>query len=383
MVFSVDYKPQPGGIAEHAHKVAIHLHRAGTPVCVLAPRRDGWRAFDRAQPFATYRVPAIPGLDLVLYFLSGLFLIRRHRVDIVYCATSHPCALISRMLRWAIRLRFTVTVHAHEVVYSGRSRRAALKRMLRPLQIGVLRSADRVFAVSSFTRDALVKNGVPQAQTALLMNGVDARELDEAPKDTSILDILGIEGRPIILTVARLDIHKGHDVVIKALPSILAGVPDAVYVIVGDGPMRRSLEELSRSCGVSDHVVFVGYVSRAQTLALFAACRVFVMMSRIQNGSTEGFGIVFLEAGVFSKPVVGGRSGGVPDAIVDGETGFLVDPLDEAGVAASVLKLLTNPGLAARMGVAGSRRAREHFTWEATVKTLFAELGMEPGKQAP
>jgi phosphatidylinositol alpha-1,6-mannosyltransferase len=179
--------------------------------------------------------------------------------------------------------------------------------------------------------------------------------------------------------VSRLDIHKGHDTVIRALAAVLRDIPDAAYVIVGEGPMRQELEEMSRACGVADHVVFAGYIPRTQTLALFAACDVFVMVSRIENGSTEGFGIVFLEAGAFSKPVIGGRSGGIPDAVADGESGLLVDPLAPEEVGAAISRILKDRDLASRLGRAGCHRVETEFTWERVVRKILAGMA-DPGR---
>jgi phosphatidylinositol alpha-1,6-mannosyltransferase len=374
MVFSGDYKPQSGGIAEHAYRVALNLDRRGIPVCVLAPKRGDHAGFDARQPFRTYRVPPWPGIDWLLYLIYAFHLVMKLRIGVVYCATSHPCGLICRILRLAVYFRYTVTIHAHEVVYGGRGLRQRLKKIVKPLQIGVIGAADRVFAVSDFTRSALLAAGVAGAKVAVMPNGVDIAELAHAPRERGIVSELGLEGRPIILTVARLDIHKGHDTVIRALPAILKAVPGAVYVIAGDGPMRRDLEELAVATGVSDGVVFAGSLPRPKLLALYEACDVFVMVSRMENTSTEGFGIVFLEAGVFSKPVVGGRSGGIPDAVEDGCSGLLVDPLNPAEVAQAISSILTDPGLAARLGRAGYQRVTALFTWDHAINILLDSL---------
>jgi phosphatidylinositol alpha-1,6-mannosyltransferase len=282
------------------------------------------------------------------------------------------------MLRLLVRFRYTITVHAHEVVYSDQLLRPALKRLLRPLQVRVIGAADRVLAVSAFTQRALVEGGVAKAKTAVILNGVDLAELEGAPWDPDITSEFGLQGKPVILTVSRLDIHKGHDTVIRALPAVLEKVPDAVYVVVGEGPMRPRLEEMSRACGVSGSVVFAGYIPRTQTLALFRTCSVFVMVSRIERGSAEGFGIVFLEAGAFSKPVIGGRSGGIPDAVADGESGILVDPRDPAEVAGAICRVLTDPDLASRLGSAGYRRVKSEFRWEHTVRKILESLDVIP-----
>jgi phosphatidylinositol alpha-1,6-mannosyltransferase len=374
MVFTIDYKPQAGGIAEHAHRIALHLARKGVPVCVLAPARGEYREFDNRQPFETYRVPVLPGLDTLLYLFFVFRLVMKLRIGVVYCATSHPCGLICWVLRLLLSFRYTVTIHAHEVLYGGRGMRQTLKQGLKPLQIGVIGAADRVFAVSDFTRRALIDNGVAEAGVTVVPNGIDLEDLRHAHRDDRVVSQLGLVGKPIILTVARLDIHKGHDTVIRALPDILEDVPDAVYVIVGEGPMRGELESLSAAAGVSDHVVFTGHIPRPQVLALYEACSVFVMVSRIEGTSVEGFGIAFLEGGAFSRPVVGGRSGGIPDAVADGVSGILVDPSSPDEVARAVSRVLTDPDLAGRLGRGGYERVASEFTWDNAVGAILRSL---------
>ncbi|MFH1314168.1 MAG: glycosyltransferase [Candidatus Eisenbacteria bacterium] len=374
LIYSVDYKPRPGGIAEHAHKVACHLAKAGASVAVLAPRWGDYREFDRRQPFPTYRVARIPGLDWLFHFFTAFRIIVKHRISIVYVATAHPCALICRLLRLLVRFDFAVTIHGHEVVYSAAGSRQRAKAVLKPLQIGAIGSADRVFAVSEFTRRSLVDAGVKERKVTTIYNGVDLEDFESVGEGAEIIENLGIAGKRIILTVARLDTHKGHDVVIRALPLILENIPDAVYVIVGEGEMSLSLHELTCSANVRDRVVFTGLLPRTDVLALLKACDVFVMASRIEGSSAEGFGIVFLEAGALSRPVVGGRAGGIPDAVEDGVSGLLVDPGDPGEVAAAVTRILTDPELAARLGRQGRTRVEERFTWSAVIKRIIAGL---------
>jgi phosphatidylinositol alpha-1,6-mannosyltransferase len=374
MVFSVDYKPQPGGIAEHAFKVASHLATAGSRVTVLAPDIEGAHDFDRSIAFETYRVKRVPVVDLAGYLMSALRIILSHRIDLVYCATSHPCAWLCLLLRLLVWFRFTVTIHAHEVVYSDLGLRQRIKRALRPLQVRWIACADRVLAVSNFTRAALVEAGVDESKISVIFNGIDPGDFTGVSDTERVGNKYGMSGQRVVLTVARLDVHKGHDVVIQAMPTILKKVPNAMYVIAGEGPTRAHLEALCRAHGVSDRVLFTGLIPRQDVLALFAACDVFVMISRIEGSNAEGFGIVFLEAGVFSKPVVGGRSGGVPDAIEDSETGFLVDPHDPARVAEAVTRILLDEDLASRLGRNGHDRAISEFTWDRVVDRIIDGL---------
>jgi glycosyltransferase involved in cell wall biosynthesis/GT2 family glycosyltransferase len=374
LIYSGDYKPQPGGIAEHAYKVACHLRKAGASVAVLAPRWGDCREFDRNQPFPTYRVARLPGLDWLLHFFTVFRIILKHRISIVYVATAHPCALVCRLVRLLISFDFTVTIHGHEVVYSAAGSRQKAKAALKPLQIGAIASADKVFAVSEFTRRSLVDAGVAERKVATIYNGVDLEDFDGAGEGREIVEKLGLAGKRIILTVARLDIHKGHDVVIKALPSVLKEVPDAVYVIVGEGEMSLSLHELTCTYDVRDRVVFTGLLPREDVLALLKGCDVFVMVSRIEGSSAEGFGIVFLEAGALSKPVVGGREGGIPDAVEDGVSGLLVDPENPGAVATAITRILLDPELASSLGRQGRARVEARFTWDAVIKRIIDGL---------
>src|SRR5207249_4196808 len=141
--------------------------------------------------------------------------------------------------------------------------------------------------------------------------------------------------------------------------------PDLVYLVVGEGRHRRTLEALIGEVGVGDHVVLTGEVSDVPLERIYALCNLFIMASREQldQCDVEGFGMVFLEANACGKAVIGGRSGGIADAIVDGETGLLVDPHSPEAIDGAVARLLSDPVLAARMGAQGRSRVIREFTW--------------------
>ncbi len=175
--------------------------------------------------------------------------------------------------------------------------------------------------------------------------------------------------------MARLVPRKGHDVVLRALPRVLASVPDARYVIAGDGPDRSRLESLARDLGVAHAVHFAGRVD--DVLPYFQACDVYVMMSRSEDeGEVEGFGIAFTEASACGKPVIAGRSGGTAEAVLDGVTGVLVDPHDVEALANTIVNLLTNRAEAARLG-AGGREFVERELNIATARERVRALAEE------
>jgi phosphatidyl-myo-inositol dimannoside synthase len=181
----------------------------------------------------------------------------------------------------------------------------------------------------------------------------------------------------ILLTVARLtasDSYKGVGHVIQALPAVLSVVPDAYYVVVGDGDDRGRLERLAVEAKVRDHVLFVGTKADEELAGYYQACDAFVMPSR-----SEGFGIVFLEAMSHGKPVVAANSGATPELVEDGVTGLLVEYGEVQTLASNLIHLLTDREHGRRMGEAGRRRVEAQFTFEH-FRTRLAALLMDAAR---
>ena len=163
---------------------------------------------------------------------------------------------------------------------------------------------------------------------------------------------------------------------LRAMPLILAREPKARYVIVGDGLLRAYLERLAASMGVERSVTFTGELPAAALDEWYARADVITMLSRESpiDGGAEGYGLIFVEAGAWSKPVVGGRSGGIPDAVVDGVTGLLVDPTDIGAIAEALLRVLSDGALARRLGEQGRHRALNESSWTNFVATFQTVL---------
>ena len=229
-----------------------------------------------------------------------------------------------------------------------------------------VREADLSIAVSSYTASLIAATGATPRRLCLISPGVDI------PGDA----VAQPSDRPAIVTVARLEErYKGHDVMIRSLPLVLAKVPDALWVVIGEGSLRPGLEQLARTYGVQDAIRFLGSVSDEERDAWLRRCRLLAMPSRLPAGGLagEGFGIAYLEAGAFGKPVVAGDVGGAVDAVADGESGLLVDPRDPVAVADAITRLLLDRALAERLGKAGARRAAR-FGWPVFVQRVEAQL---------
>jgi phosphatidylinositol alpha-1,6-mannosyltransferase len=323
---------------------------------VLTPRAAGAAELDRAGGQAVRRVPAPAGpaavrnLALNVAALPAALAIRPAVTLSLHLVTS-PVAATVRALTGAPTVQY---FHAKEI--AGKPRLAAFAAA----------RADAVVAVSDYTAGLIAATGARPGRLELIPPGVDE------PRETAPL----AAEHPTVLTVSRLsDSYKGHDVMLRALAQLRGSVQDVEWVVIGDGPLRGELEASARAAGLSGAVRFLGAVDDATRDEWFRRSDVFAMPSRLPGGGAagEGFGIVYLEAGAYGKPVLAGNVAGALDSVHDGETGLLVDPTDAGAVAAALERLLRDRELAQRLGAAGARRARE-LSWAHIAERLEAVL---------
>lgn len=364
LISSTYFPPQVGGISALMQGAAGVLGPDAV-ACVTgvkrAPRRlpgSGVRVYRRPGLFLGNRVTQSLCVGAVLTEIAV-----RERPRLLQVATVYdglPALMISRVTGWPI----VVWAHGNEILslsaesYS-RSRQALL-------------GAARVIANSRFTRQLLLESGVQEDRIQIFHPRCDATTF--TPGDaTAARASLGITAEgPVILSVGGLVERKGHDIVLQALPTLLQEFPTLQYLIVGDGPHRPALEEMARRLGVAGRVRFEGRVPAERLPDYYRASDVVALVSRHRRmeHDVEGFGIVFLEAAATGRPAVGGRSGGIEDAVVEGETGLLVDPESPEETAAAIGRLLRDRDLAGRMGEAGRRRVVAGFTWDRGVAEL-------------
>jgi phosphatidylinositol alpha-1,6-mannosyltransferase len=358
-----------GGIQHSVYQVCCHLPDAD-PI-VVTPDQPGAKAFDVRQSFPVVRTPCSSRHRRLSYgafcaLALGIGLSRR--LDVTLCG--HVLAAVPALgLR---RLRGTpVVVMAHsQEIRAGRRRKLAES---------VLHEADLVVANSEFTRTVLVELGVPPERVRKVNPPVSASNGIGQGSPWEVRQRFGLGGGPLLLTVARLaERYKGHDAAIRALPLIRSKIPGVRLVLAGDGPLGGYYARLAHSLGVEAAVSFLGSVGGADLAALYSACDVFIMLSRESRiaGGAEGFGIAFVEASLSGKPVVGGRSGGIPDAVQDEVTGILVDPGNIQAIADAVVQLLQNPKQARRLGENGRRFALSQFS-PARIAGIFRQVLLE------
>ena len=233
------------------------------------------------------------------------------------------------------------------------------------LKLQGIKNINKILSISTYTKGLMKKyNNIINDKFIITPCTLDPFYSKKISKNEKIVLPKG----KIILSVTRLDSterYKNIDLVIKAMPEVLNSVPDAYYVIVGEGIDRFRLELLARELGVRDNVIFAGFVSDDLLPLYYESCDVFVLPSE-----KEGFGIVFLEAMYFLKPCIGANAGGIPEVIEDEKTGFLIDPKNINSLSAKIIKLLQDNNLCYSIGKAGKERFESEFSFEAFKKRL-------------
>ncbi|MEV0534431.1 glycosyltransferase family 4 protein [Kitasatospora sp. NPDC050463] len=379
LIVTNDFPPRQGGIETFVHAMATRL--PADEVVVLTSDEPGAAAHDATLPFPVVRARARLLLPTGRVTRRAAEIARAHGCDRVWFGAAAPLAAMAPGLRRQAPgiARTVATTHGHEIWWA---RTPGARRLLR--RIGD--SVDVVTYLGEYTRSRIAPVLGPRARLERLVPGVDTDRFRPATADgttathathgTTATDEAGATTGPVILCVARLVPRKGQDALIRALPLIRRTTPGAVLVLVGRGPDERRLRALARRHTEPGSVVFTGGREHAATPAYYAAADVFAMPCRTRRAGleAEGLGIVFLEAAAAGLPVVAGRSGGAPDAVLDGVTGAVVDGRSPAAVAAAVVRVLGAPAAdRARMGAAGRRWVREEWSWEASARRL-AEL---------
>ncbi|MBF5031228.1 glycosyltransferase family 4 protein [Micromonospora sp. ANENR4] len=368
LLITNDFPPRPGGIQSFVHNLAVRQQPGS--VVVYASSWRGAEKFDADQPFEVVRERTRVLLPTPLIARRAARLARAYDCDTVWFGAAAPLGLLAAGLRRRAGIRRAVALtHGHEVGWAALpGARSALRR------IG--RGVDVTTYLGEYTRARLTRVLDGLTELRRLAPGVDVDTYHPDVDGGRVRSRLGLADRPVVVCVSRLVPRKGQDMLIRALPEIRRRVPDAALLVVGGGPYRSTLEKLARQTGLERDVVFTGSVPSAELPAHYAAGDVYAMPCRTRNRGldVEGLGIVYLEASATGLPVVAGDSGGAPDAVREGETGYVVGGRDVAQLADRVATLLADRDLARQFGAAGRAWVEREWRWETQAQRMAALL---------
>ncbi|MFE0473015.1 glycosyltransferase family 4 protein [Streptomyces sp. NPDC058947] len=372
LIVTNDFPPRPGGIQAFLHNMALRLDPRDLVVYASTWKRsregiEATRAFDAEQPFTVVRDRTTMLLPTPGATRRAVGLLREHGCTSVWFGAAAPLGLMAPALRAAGAERLVATTHGHE---AGWAQLPAARQLLR--RIGD--TTDTITYLGEYTRSRIAGALTPEAAARMvqLPPGVDEKTFHPGSGGEEIRARLGLTDRPVVVCVSRLVRRKGQDTLIRAMPRILAAEPDTVLLIVGGGPYEKDLRRLAHETGVAASVRFTGSVPWSELPAHYGAGDVFAMPCRTRRGGldVEGLGIVYLEASATGLPVVAGDSGGAPDAVLDGETGWVVRGGSPEEAADRITTLLGDAGLRRRMGERGRAWVEEKWRWDLLAQRL-------------
>ena len=289
--------------------------------------------------------------EYIFWPFFGFWLVLCERPNVIQIGEHNIAGVSALLARWILGIPYVYFTYAEEVTML--SKRPLHNRLF----LALLRNSSMIISVCDYTRNLLLGKGINPDSIITILPAVSNRKShmishEEKEKIRNKYDLINCK---VLLTVGSLEERKGHSSVIRSLIEIKKSFPDIKYIIVGEGPKEEELKNLSVELGLLRQIIFTGGVNDDELNCLYEICDLFVMPHRQIKDSlnTEGCPTVFLEASAHGKAVVGGNAGGVADAIINGETGYIVNGEDEQCLTNRIIELLEDKSLAFKMGLAG------------------------------
>jgi phosphatidylinositol alpha-1,6-mannosyltransferase len=358
-----DFGPRAGGIETFIIGLVERLPK--NTVVVYTSSQSGSAAFDKAwrDDFGVEVIRDRSKILLPTYRVSRNVrsLLKGSGAHVVFFGAAAPLGLLAKGLRKSGAKKIVALTHGHEVWWAK----------LWPFSWAIKhigKNVDALTYLGDYTRNAIatVLPASSQEKMVHLAPGIDTEHFSPARRSPRIRQELGLEGKKVIVSVGRLVHRKGQDFLIDSLPIIAQKVPNVHLLLVGEGPYRAELEKRSKTLGVRDRITFIGRVQYSELPEYICAGDIFAMpsRSRLAGLEVEGLGIVYLEASACGLPVIGGISGGAPDAVLEGITGFSVDGRSATAIAEAAIRLLSNPEYAEKLGAQGREWVVKEWRWE-------------------
>lgn len=375
-----EFPPMQTGIARMMGEVTRRYPR-GELLVSTGQHRD---SLDSDVRFSGAVVDRLPVPSKALRNLAGLLfwsrrvasLARQHKPRFAWCDSIRPCTYPAKWMHERVGTRYGVFVHGGDVLKELHAIHHS--RFARKTAKALFGSASAVVANSQWTRE--------QAQTVLRELGLDplAERVRVVPLGTDPeqfrpgIDTNAVRARYNVngtgawmLTVARLEPYKGVDTALQAVAQVRNEGLDVNYLVVGSGKKRKDYQKLAEALHIADHVRFVGNVPEAELPAVFNLATAYVGVSRKADGArVEGFGVALAEASACALPVIAGQSGGLAEAVRDGETGIVVNPDDPDAVAGAIKRLVGDQLLARRLGQSGRKSIETYYNWDRVIRDL-------------
>jgi len=358
-----DFGPRAGGIETFV--IGLIERMPKNSVIVYTSAQDESEPFDKAWR-ENFGVEVIRDKSKILLPTLRVGravrkIVRERGITRVFFGAAAPLALLSQGLRRAGVSRIVALTHGHEVWWAK----------IWPFSWAIGRigaGADHLTYLGSYTKSQIARALSQRAIDSMvkIAPGIDTDHFAPQPSAAALRAELGLTDKKVIVSVGRLVHRKGQDTLIEALPEILTHVPDTHLLFIGEGPHKEYLVERGKQLHVTEAITFIGRIQYADLPRYICVGDIFAMpsRSRLAGLEVEGLGIVYLEASACGLAVIGGTSGGAPDAVLEAETGFAVDGTSAHDVEVAAIRLLKDSELAARMGARGRQWIIDEWRWD-------------------
>jgi phosphatidyl-myo-inositol dimannoside synthase len=351
LLFTLEYPPFKGGVAKYYE--AIVKNWPDNNIFVL--NNNDNCLINNKLPFLKW----LPGI------LKLKKEIKEKNIKHVIVGNILPLGTASLLISKFFKINYSVILHGTDIMYALKSKR---KKILTKL---ILKKADKIICNSSYvkkiTSDFLNKKY--DNKIFVINPGVNSvfftEKHDKIKK--AIIKKYNLKNKKVLFSIGRLIKRKGVDKVLEIFPKIAKKHPDIVYAVAGIGEDEKYLRSLAPD---NKKIIFLGSVSEEEKWAWMDLCDIFIQPAREEKGNFDGFGIVYLEAGIFKKPVIAGNSGGVRDAVKDMKNGLMVNPESKKEIKNAILKLIEDEKLSVNLGKRGKERLK-NFLWKDKAKEMF------------
>ena len=356
-----DLGPRAGGIESF---VLGLLERADkNSVVILTSSQSKSKEFDQ-ELFEKYGAIVIRDRSKILLPTprvahKAIKIMKQHQATTIWFGAAAPLALLAKRLRNARATNIVALTHGHEVWW-------AKIPLFHQAISKISKDVDYLTYLGEFTKNAMLPVIADKSKLVKIAPGIDVDHFAPSNIDMKLIEKHKLQNRRVIVCVGRLVHRKGQDKLIEAMPQVLKKFPDAVLLLVGEGPIRSMLDKLIRHHGLEHNVIFTGRIKFEELPKYIQLGEVFAMPSRDRffGLEVEGLGIVYLEASACGVPVIVGKSGGAPDAVIDNQTGLIVDGTNPKEISDAICKLLDNKDLAMQMGRNGRQWVVENWRWQ-------------------
>ncbi len=367
LIITLEYPPQIGGVASYAYNLAKNIPAEN--VVVYAPKMEGDASFDKKNKWKVAR--AKPYFWFVwprwLRMLGQVWqLVKKEKIQLIYVHNALPVGYVAYLLKKFKKIPYVLFFHGTDLELGIKNKKNKLKK--------VCLGAQKIIVNSNFLKNKFqsafedLKKEITMVYPCpddIFLHLAPAAELKKLKSQ------LALEGKKVIITVARMTEGKGYPHLIRLLPKILEKVPNLVWLIIGDGPKKDEIIKSIQKNYLQNVVRFIGKVSYTDLPKYYQLADLFVLLTHPDESSAEeAWGTAFVEAAASGLPVVAGRAGGVEEAVQNMTTGLVVDVYQDQGIISAVTELLRNKDSAMKMGQAGRERVIREFNWPEQLKKL-------------